>query len=154
LNERDLIPLRGQLSPETRRRLDSKPSSEQMAMVTRWIGQLVRQQFKQGTNTGLFFVSEEELANYFEHGLTDEQRDQLLRLPSDDMQRELRKRFWGTAKADWSGRGQHPSRLKRGGQADAEKPPKAKVKKNPPATPIPRPAGGGGKPEMEPRSKS
>jgi hypothetical protein len=118
-----------------------------MAMVSRWVGQLVHQQFKQGAAAGLFFVGEEELANYFEHGLTDEQRDQLLRLPGDDMLRELRKKFWATAKADWTGRGLHPSRPRRAGSGDGEKPPKAKGKKNLPSTPLPRPAGGAQEPE-------
>jgi hypothetical protein len=147
LSERDLVPLRGHLTADTRRRLETKPSSEQMALVTRWVGQLVHQQFKQGAAAGLFSVGDEELANFFEHVLTDEQRDQLLRLPADDMQRDLRKKFWATAKADWTGRGLHPSRPKRAGSADGEKPPKAKGKKILPSTPLPRPAGGAQEPD-------
>ena len=124
LTESEMVQLRTYLTPETRARLESAARNEQWAIVSGWLVQIFRQQFK-ASGSG---ASDEEIAHFFEQSLNDEERDRLLRLPSDEMQRQLRQKYNSAMKPlDWLGM--------RGGQKQktkAEKMPRnLKPKRNP-----------------------
>lgn len=96
LKDDDLAGLRTALSADARQRLEGKPPAEQWKQVSGWVRQIVRQQMSGGKGFGL--VSEEELARFFEHDLNSNQRDYLLSLPADEMQRELRRLYLSPGK--------------------------------------------------------
>ena len=90
----DLTRLRTQLNPKTREWLDSKTTTEQWQQVARWIRHVAWQ--RAATRTMHGFRSEahdERLANFFETGLDDAERDRLLALPNEEMQRELQRLY-------------------------------------------------------------
>ena len=94
LANRDLAELRSELSPETRSRLEAKPVAEQWQILAEWIHQAAKQRlaFRQG-DRGLLPNFDEQLAQFFEHQLSDEDRDRLLSLPGDEMQMRLRQMY-------------------------------------------------------------
>jgi hypothetical protein len=107
------------LTPETRARLESKSYGEQWALVSAWLVQVFRQRFKAALN-------DDELARFFEQDLGDGERDRLLRLPSDEMQRQLRREYAVTVKPlDWLGG--HGGQKQKGKGDKSHKP-----KRNPP----------------------
>lgn len=57
-------------------------------MVAEWI----RQAARHGAGS-LLPNLDEQLAHFFEHGLSDQQRDHLMSLPGEDMQKQLRTLF-------------------------------------------------------------
>jgi hypothetical protein len=86
MTEDDLVRLRADLSPESRRHLESLPPGKQWRQVAEWIYYAVRQRHA----PGLFSkAADERLADFFENVLIDVERDRLLSLPGDEMQREL-----------------------------------------------------------------
>jgi len=93
--ERDLAELRSKLSASARGNLESLPPAEQWRMVSGWSRQVVhRRSF--GRRPGKGDPSkpdpsrtDEELARFFEHELSSQQRDRLLGLPAEQMQAEL-----------------------------------------------------------------
>ncbi len=100
LAESEMVQLRTYLTPETRARLEARSHNEQWTIVSAWLMQIFRQQFKA---SGLG-ASDDEVARYFEQSLSDEERDRLLRLPSDEMQRQLRQKYNNAMKPlDWLG---------------------------------------------------
>jgi hypothetical protein len=120
----EMMQLRSDLTPETGARLASKSLAEQWTLVSAWLVQVFRQRFKAALN-------DDELARFFEQDLSDGERDRLLRLPSDEMQRQLRREYATTVKPlDWLGGhgGQKP-------KAKGDKSRKAKRKE-----PLPQPA--------------
>jgi hypothetical protein len=122
----DLVQLRNALTPETRARLESKSFNEQWTLVSAWLVQIFRQRFKAALN-------DDELARYFEQNLTDVERDRLLRLPSDEMQRQLRREYAIAMKPlDWLGG--HGGQKQKGKGDKTHKP-----KRN---APLPQPAPG------------
>jgi len=86
-----LTQLRASLSADLQQRLDSKSPQEQWAMLTGGLRHLTRE--AEGRDL-LFAVDEKELGRFFEEDLSEQQRDWLLSLPADDMQRELRHMYW------------------------------------------------------------
>jgi hypothetical protein len=90
VSDKDLAELRAKLSPETSKRLESKSADEQRRMISGMIPvYMFRQYAVRGGGRGVPQVSEEELAEFFEKELSAEERDRLLSLPGDDVQREL-----------------------------------------------------------------
>jgi hypothetical protein len=77
--EGELAELRQSLSPEVRGRLESKPQAEQLRMIAVWLPRVARQY--------------DLVADFFEYVLTDEDRDPLLSLPGDAMQKRLREKY-------------------------------------------------------------
>ena len=88
LDSDDLADFRGGLSPQTRARLEGRPLAEQRQLVAEWI----RQAARHGAGS-LLPNLDEQLAHFFEHGLSDQQRDHLMSLPGEDMQKQLRTLF-------------------------------------------------------------
>ncbi len=87
--EGDLAELMAKFTPETRKRLEATTAADRMRTIQNWAHNLLRQRItRQGPGiTGL--VDDERLAEFFEKDLTNEQRDRLMGLPGEDMQREL-----------------------------------------------------------------
>ncbi len=126
MTDEDLASLRGELSAETRLDLESLPKTKQWQQVAAWMHYAVRQQHVHGNSS---FVDDERLADFFEKELPDEERDRLLSLPGDEMQRELQRLYLkGIKPPDASSR--------RGRPPAGERPAKKKTDKSaPPAKP-------------------
>ena len=90
----DLSRLRAQLSPETQKRLETLPPAKQWELVANWIrqGQGMRHPSR-GVHGPLPKASDDRLAEFFEKDLPEEERDRLLSLPGEEMQRELLRLF-------------------------------------------------------------
>ena len=81
----------------------------------------IRQQHALGNFS---IVDDERLADFFEKELSDEERDRLLNLPGDEMQRELQRLYLTRTKPpDASPRGRRPA---------GERPAKKKAESSPP----------------------
>jgi len=104
ISDDDLATLRAKLSPEAQKRLAEAPRGEQWATVVGWVRQEFRRQWLAGRLRGPGGgpgsgsgprppVDDEHLIEFFEHELTGADRDRLLELPAEDMQRELRKMY-------------------------------------------------------------
>ncbi len=94
IEEEDLEKLRRRLSPDARKRLESVPVELQWKMAVGWLWQGFR---RPGTVRGgrpeVSKADDERLARFFEKELSPRQRDRLLGLPSEQMQRELHRLF-------------------------------------------------------------
>ncbi len=92
--EEDLARLRTQLSDEAQKRLADLPTPQaQWQQVTAWIHRSLR---PAGVGRGLRGPprpDDEELADFFENVLSKKERDRLLSLPGEEMQRQLRVLF-------------------------------------------------------------
>jgi len=93
LNEDELADLRAHLSPASRERLKTKTPAEQWKTICGWIRTVFRQLATRHADDSLSMVAESDIAAFFEHDLTDEQRDRLLGMPGEDMHRELRRLY-------------------------------------------------------------
>jgi hypothetical protein len=97
LTDADLAALRNRLSPETRSRLESLSPDEQWRRVVEWLRQGVRRPpgFRggRGPRTKTDEAGDKRLETFFEKELTDQERERLMRLPGDEMQRELLQLF-------------------------------------------------------------
>jgi len=88
----DLADLRSQLSEETRKKFSQKEPAEQWQIVADWLRLMSRHRspYRQFRDGPLPPDLQEKLDDFFENELSDEQRDRLLSMPGDEMQRELR----------------------------------------------------------------
>jgi hypothetical protein len=94
LDESDLAELRSRLSPETRERLEALSPAEQRKTIVAWIQEESRNRWGSRRTPGKPSpIDEEELVSFFEDELSDPERDRLMTLPGDEMQRELRKMY-------------------------------------------------------------
>ena len=124
-----LAELRGRLSHEGRRRLENETPEDQIEIVFHWI----RNEFgwQWGRGRGLPEVDEDRLIEFFEKEVTPEQRDYLLNLSGEEMQRELRKMYFARMRPsgpmfgpDQPGHGKRPPGAPRGdGPPRGEGPP-------------------------------
>jgi len=90
VSDQELAQLRSKLSPATRKRLEGLPAAEQWRTAVNLITTFMLHQYSsRQTGAPLPAFSEEELAQFFERELTDKQRDELLNLSGDEMQRRL-----------------------------------------------------------------
>ncbi|MEN6450192.1 MAG: hypothetical protein ABFC96_06860 [Thermoguttaceae bacterium] len=87
VSENDLRRLRSQLSPQARKRLESRPTAqEQWNLVLAWMRHAMRPAASHAH--GPLNPDDERLAAFFEK-LPDEERNRLLSLPGEEMQRQL-----------------------------------------------------------------
>jgi len=130
LTPQELEELRKQLSPSTRERLESLSVDEQLKRVAQWIRSYVffRYVMPRVWADMRRPVSEQKLGRFVEENLTREEREALLALPPDEMQRELTRRYlrWRYPGFDlmgpWRGHG-GDRRGPRPGPGDREPPP-------------------------------
>jgi hypothetical protein len=95
LTDKDLAALRARLSSELRTRLEALPPDRQWQLVTRWLAQTMQHPLALRRLHGpLSGADDKRLADFFEKGLTDQQRDWLLGLPSEEMQQQLQRLFF------------------------------------------------------------
>jgi hypothetical protein len=94
ISDEELADLRSKLSPATRKRLQSLPAAEQWRAVSGLFTSFMLRQYS-GRHAGvpIHSATEEELARFFEHELKPEDRDMLLNLPGEEMQRALWRRY-------------------------------------------------------------
>jgi len=95
LTPQELEELRKQFSPGTRARLESLSTEEQLKRVAQWIRSYVFFKYVMPRVWADMrrAVSEQELGRFVEENLTREEREKLLALPPDEMQRELTRRY-------------------------------------------------------------
>lgn len=93
LTEEDLASLRAVLSSDARSHIDGKPPAEQRMVAAGWIRQAVQQHMGLWDMKSQPGLSDEDLARFFEKEVTDQQRDHLLSLPNEEMQRDLRQMY-------------------------------------------------------------
>jgi len=87
---KELADLRAKLSAETRKRLESSSPEEQWRMIRGMTGAyLFHQYWVRGGAQAAPPVGLEELADFFEKHLTPQERDLLLSLPGEEVQRKL-----------------------------------------------------------------
>jgi len=97
--DEDLLQLRATLSPSLRKRLEALPPDQQWGLVARWLREGMRHPWgPRGMHGPLPKADDARLAEFFETGLTGAQRDRLLGLPGEQMQRELQRLFLLRAK--------------------------------------------------------
>ena len=88
-SDSDLTDLLQRFTAETRTLLAVKAKADQIRIIQNWAHNLLRQKNPRHGSDVEDFVKDEPLAEFFEKDLTNEQRDRLMTLSSDDMQREL-----------------------------------------------------------------
>jgi hypothetical protein len=95
ISETELAALRAEMSPDTRQRLETMPPPEQVRVVIGWLREELRAQWgaRRGAEMGTQPVDDERLAHFFEHEISDEERERLLHLSGDEMHRELRRMY-------------------------------------------------------------
>jgi hypothetical protein len=93
VSDAQMADLRGRVAPETRTRLEAKPAAEQAQIVAGWLRQAARGQLTARRGEGALPGFDEQLADFFEFQLSDEERDRLLSLPSEEMQQKLREMY-------------------------------------------------------------
>jgi hypothetical protein len=89
LGEKELAGLSEQLTPELRAWLTDLPMSERRRVVLVWMEVAAFYRVFQNPEPSLPLVDEQELARYFEEKLEPGERDRMLILPAQEMQREL-----------------------------------------------------------------
>lgn len=110
----DLEDLRKNLSDGTSKLLASKPVDEQWEVVRGWLRPSRGRPFPGGRFGGVPQTkeSQEQLDEFFEKELTAEQKEELLHLPPEEMQRRLEwmytRRSWPTLGPFFDGRGPGP----------------------------------------------
>ena len=117
MTDADLANLRALLGPETRLYLESLPKTKQWQRVTLWMRHAMRQQH---ARVNFSIVDDERLVDFFEK-LPDDERDRLLNLPGDEMQRELKQLYLTHTKL--------PDAASRRGRPPGDRPPKKKADK-------------------------
>jgi len=105
MSDEDLKDVRARLSPDTQKRLEALPPAEQWRTFAGWLRRSPP-------------IDEEHLADFFERELTNEERDDLMSRPPDEMQKELRKLYLAKYKlieppvrppdGRWRGKGPRP----------------------------------------------
>jgi hypothetical protein len=117
LTESDLTRLREKLSPKARERLASKSTNEQWQQVAGWMLHMMWQRPPRGQ---LSTADDQRLSDFFENQLNDEQRDRLLAMPGEEMQRELLQMYQRKMRtpegSNWHNNRRLPPAAIRGGQ--------------------------------------
>jgi len=90
LDGADLARLRAAIGPELRAELEALPEARQWQTLSGWMRQLARQRMVRGPLTR---DDDQRLLRFFEQELSDQQRDRLLSMPGDEMQRELQRMY-------------------------------------------------------------
>jgi len=113
----DLARLRMDLSPELRRQLDAIPVTKQWPLVAGWLHHLMRQRPGKQDQKPALKIEDEQLIAFFEHQLSDKERDRLLSLPGEEMQRELQRLY----RIRQEGAGRRPEGPKHGKTSGADR---------------------------------
>ncbi|MBU4399572.1 MAG: hypothetical protein KKE86_09595 [Planctomycetes bacterium] len=94
MNDEEMKLLRERLSPRAKKRLEAVPPAMQWKMAAGWLWQGMRRpgSFKD-PHSAPTKDDDERLARFFEKELSGEQRDRLLGMSVEDMQRELHRLF-------------------------------------------------------------
>ena len=79
--EHEMARLRAGLSPELRAKLEAKKPAEQARIIADWLRETASHEL------------DEQLADFFENTISDEERDRLMSLPSDEMYESLSKQY-------------------------------------------------------------
>jgi len=146
--QNDLAEVRSRLAPETRKRLQSKSPETQWRLIGSWARYLVHYQGDLRRAAAPFpEPGEAELVHFFQYELTPEQRDYLLGLPGDEMQRHLRRMYFRIKlpRPLFQPLDDPDSPSIWPGASAAEKPPSAKPRKAPSSKPGPKPEAKPGK---------
>lgn len=86
--------LEQQLSPAAQQRLTAaQTSQEKKTLLKEWVGLAVQQRLEM-SGRGLAMVDERELERFFAENLSSDERDRLLSMPRDQMQRELKRLYF------------------------------------------------------------
>jgi hypothetical protein len=135
MTDADLARLRAQLSSPARKRLEDLPTAQrQWEQVAAWIHHGMHPPGAARGMHGPPNADDERLANFFEKELTDEERDWLLSLPGEVMQRHLQ-RLYLTRSRPAGGPGRHPDGFNRPRRPVGERPPlQPPEKPSPPKT--------------------
>jgi hypothetical protein len=89
-DDRELAELRSRLSPATREKLQSRPPAEQWRAISGlFTSFMLRQYSARHAGVPIQSATEKELADFFEHELTPQQRESLTNLSPDEMQQAL-----------------------------------------------------------------
>ncbi len=155
--DEDLATLRSNLSQDARTRLAQKPSSEQWQIVASWARDAVRHYFSSRGSEGSSLSAdlEQELDYFFEHELSDERQDYLLSLPSDEMQRALRRMYLMQFRPPGPPRGpRRPTRPEGPGMRGPERPYSGQHRPGPRPESSPGSRGPRQRPDMRPRGES
>jgi len=131
MTNEDLVRLRADLSSEARQRLAAMPVAEQWPQVAAWMRHALRQRVggKQGHGPASK-ADDERLLKFFEHELTDAERDRLLNMPGEEMQRELQRLYLTRTKPP-EGTGHRPEGPRHGNRPGGERPFPKKIEKGP-----------------------
>ncbi len=114
----DLARLRMDLSPELRKQLDAIPATKQWPLVAAWLRHLMKQHLgSKPEQRPAVKIDDEQLVQFFEHQLSDQERDRLLSLPGEEMQRELQRLY----RMRLEGGGRRPEGPKHGKQSGADR---------------------------------
>jgi len=111
IGESEVADLKSSLSPEALALLEGKSLAEQRGILAGWIRQAIRHSMASFDMKGRSAITDEDLARFFEKELTDQQRDRLLSLPNEEMQRELRQMYLMSKR----GMGDRPNRFRKPG---------------------------------------
>jgi hypothetical protein len=94
MTDEDLARLHEKLSVESQKSLEGKSTVQQWQRVAGWIRQGMRHAAgPRGMHGPLPKADDERLANFFENELNEDERERLLGLPGEEMQRELLRLF-------------------------------------------------------------
>lgn len=95
-SEEEIAALADKLSPDARQRLNNATGiGAQRLLIHRWAQAAIRHRMETtGISRPLSPLVQHELEHFFQHDLTQEQRDQLTALPPEKMQMELRKLYF------------------------------------------------------------
>jgi hypothetical protein len=129
LTAEDLKRLAESLSPEKGKELKAKPLNEQRQLVAEWVRQLARQRYTQGP---LSKPNDDRLAHFFENVLSDAERDRLLSMPGEEMQRELQWLYLTRARSPEGARFR-PDAMPRGRRQGGDRLPPTRPEKAPPS---------------------
>jgi len=95
LNPEAIDELRENLSSEARAQLGEVPPERREELVGRWLFSILRERMESRMSGGVLpDVGQAELEQFFAEELSNETRQQLLDMPSEEMQRELRRRYY------------------------------------------------------------
>jgi hypothetical protein len=89
ISENDLADLISKFTPDTRKHLEEMTVADQTHTIQNWIHTLIRQRNLHSGQALAAMVDDDRLAEFFEKDLTGDQRDHLMSLPGEEMQREL-----------------------------------------------------------------
>lgn len=89
----DLATLRPMLSEPTRKQLETLPTAAQWRLVSLWMHQAARHSMV-APSRAVPKSFDQQMADFFDNGLSDEDRDRLLNLPPEEMLRELHRLFF------------------------------------------------------------